>query len=338
MKKQFFVHCGFPKTATTSLQKHIFPKLDGIDYFGKSHKTGSVFDSTMVRLFREWSDDSPSTSDWRRAVSFLKDISKSSDNNVLISFEEILGPTLRPRSEYHYLFGIKHSRTTRAQIVFLRELLTSAGVCSPHLIVTLREQSALLSSFFAQAYQRIFSNIRRMRTFSQYVDELLNDNADSLLNSDALDYYKLETICTDVFGKDNVHFLSYEWLSSDLQLFASKLSESIGCNELQVLTLLTQSPKENVRRNAGPEHFLRMERRTLLTYATLFKQLVFPNLSLGLGRAIHAQSKILQFGPDRFTPKTTDLLRIRQFYDLSNRQFLARHAGFDGLLSGSSEA
>ena len=38
MNKKIFIHIGFPKTASTFLQKNIFPNIEGINYLGKPFK------------------------------------------------------------------------------------------------------------------------------------------------------------------------------------------------------------------------------------------------------------------------------------------------------------
>jgi hypothetical protein len=48
MNRKIYVHIGLPKTATTSLQQDLFPRFEGVKYFGVTHPRSSNYDPGTV--------------------------------------------------------------------------------------------------------------------------------------------------------------------------------------------------------------------------------------------------------------------------------------------------
>ncbi|WP_201020883.1 hypothetical protein, partial [Pseudoalteromonas sp. H71] len=48
MNKKIYLHVGYPKTATSALQKHVFPELQGLNYIGKNESEKFKFDNKAL--------------------------------------------------------------------------------------------------------------------------------------------------------------------------------------------------------------------------------------------------------------------------------------------------
>ena len=131
MDRRLILHCGFPKSATTTLQKHLFPYLDGIHYGGKYYdgRLDTLRDS-FYNLLRH-----------RRAAGYVKDepehckvvthitelLEQNVQASVLLSYEEVLVGSLWPRP--HSTFSLFHSaaRSITEQFEFVKSLVGAAG-------------------------------------------------------------------------------------------------------------------------------------------------------------------------------------------------------------------
>lgn len=325
----------------------MFPHLKNVLYVGKAFRDPNdlLVDASLSLLHRNSDFYDPDEAPTKQFASKLSNILRNSQQTVLVSFEEVLSATLKPRVERGIFARVKAARTSEQQLLFVKEIMLNAGDCEPCVIICLRDQVQLLASFYAQHY-RFFSkrlydkslkDIAGARTFSEYVQSFLGVGEKGILNPVALDYCQLEERCVEIFGERNVSFLAYEWLRSNPELYAQKLGGFLDCDPSDVLSLIARAPHENVRRrvDSGGNVLLRVRQDDLGSYALRLKTKLLPNFNSGLGAPVMRILQRVKLGPANLTPRAAELNRIREHYAESNKKFIERHPEFEGSLSVS---
>lgn len=222
-----FVHVGYPKTATTTFQRHVFPHHSQIEYLGKFVPGyGYVDDIVGAGINRLIMED-----DTRyRGVELLRERlthhrSNSGRLALLISSESF----------------VQEWATDRGLVA--RRLHAACGPCK--IIFTIREQLAIIRSFFGlhgRFGQYLFlakSELERARlplsmddwlkfTFRAFDKNFLS----TILYHETIDYY-----CR-VFGSENVGVFLFEELQINKVEYVNKLCSFMGVDTSEALALL----------------------------------------------------------------------------------------------------
>jgi hypothetical protein len=331
------LHCGFPKTATTTLQTHVFPHIGGISYLGQFCDGPDRLRACLYELLRRREEGcfDAGNSLASQGIQLIRQALSRTSNHALISCEEVLASVLLPRIKGTNYSRPLPGRTTLQQLTYMKDLIEYATGLSPRVLIAVREQSRLLPSFYAQAYRNNFRRIRGFHSFSSYLDNLLDPNRASSLDATTLDFSRLEDVCFAVFGKENTAFLAYEWLENHPPTFSSRLALYLGVPEDTVYQLLINAPRENVRRNGREATSFRVDRPTLAHYATNIKRQVLPGVQLGMGSRVNQMLGRFEVGRTAIAPTKEEILRIKDYYRNSNATFVSRHPEFGNALFGN---
>ena len=152
MHRQLVLHIGLPKTATTTLQKHVFPSVPG--YRGKHMPT---VDQQWLDVVRSWSYQAPNLRTC--CAAWATRIQHEAGDRVFVSEEELSGwPVLGNSAIWPIADGYADAtRTGRHPVIpllaMLRELFGDAWTV--RVIFTVREQGCFLSSLYAQRDHRM---------------------------------------------------------------------------------------------------------------------------------------------------------------------------------------
>jgi hypothetical protein len=214
--KKLYIHIGYPKTGTTSLQIHFFSKLAGFYTIVPSNYTSARFDSIK------------------------KDLNKfnlSSYNKGILSYEPFLdihGNLL------NNLLGKPKYHTFDEALSFLKEISTQFDV---EIICTLRFQYSFLRSYYAETYNNRYSNFIEINTFNKFMTLFCTNEIYVENIHDDINYLKLYENLLQIFLlKEKIHFLLFEELQFSEELFLDKLS-----NILKIPASIKYLPVENKR-------------------------------------------------------------------------------------------
>lgn len=190
------IHIGFPKTATTFLQRNVFPAIDKINYV--DYKTCARIFPPLIYL-----DDLDY--DHSEVEKIMEQYMKDETN--LFSFEALCG------APFIYK-GLGRSRIAGR----LKELGFGK------IIITVREQVEVIDSIYRQyivqgGVVKFKDFLNRDKKWDLYRRSF---NLAYLNYSKLIDLYKAE------FGKDNVLVLTHNELISDKRAYVSKIAEFIG--------------------------------------------------------------------------------------------------------------
>lgn len=206
---KLFLHVGFPKTATTTLQRHLFAQHDDLCYLGKpfSRQMWKI-ERQLLRLdseqFQKRLDD--------LKVQFVRELPESNGRPILLSHEGFLRNTR---------YGGHDWRRTAER---LRSIAADsvAPALEVHILITLRDQAELVLSHFLQ-----FIN-RRQSDLNREIEKLLKNPrsgiGDSLYYDEVLDHY------AGLFGADRIHVCLFSTLQTNESCFINELSKTLGIN------------------------------------------------------------------------------------------------------------
>ncbi len=212
------VHVGYPKTATTTLQRSLFEQTPNLHYLGKfvpSHRyvderLWPLLDVLLLGYESEWVAHRLLLRrvliDW-----MLREPSKT----CVLSTENFVHP-----------WSVDPSIIARR----LAEIMPQARI-----LMVIREQVSMLTSFY-----RWHGGFGQYLFLNKYVDEpcvfplkadawmYFQKQAPSRNVLGLLDYDRTVGDFEDAFGAPNVHVLTYETLRTDEAAFAASVAELLG--------------------------------------------------------------------------------------------------------------
>lgn len=316
-KKTVLLHVGYPKTATTTLQRHVFPQLNGFNYIGKSYDSGMkcLFDiSLLAKLGLD-----PNGIDKEEAKCFIEKLQNHTDERpLLISEERIIGSIITPR-----FFSKKEYRTSSPHSA-ARDLyeLFDPSLFQVKILITLRRQCDALASKYAQSFQKSYSKIPQLSTFDSFIGDILENSGNPV--REGYDFLKACTAYEKYFGKDNICILPYEFFKEDADSFIRSL---FLCAQItppdQQFDLLT---KENSR---STEKGKRYTKRSLYNVLMEIKQVYAPGVKIPAAKLIKRYVKQVKM-PNQKEPGLIQLdprqyERIWNLYAESNKKLDARY-------------
>ena len=208
-RRKFIIHPGYPKTATTTLQKALFARHPDLCYLGKPLK-GAILEIELdiIKL------DDPSFSSalpglQKKIDSVIEDCNQD-NRNILLSHEGFLRPT---RYEGHDI------RRTADRIwkVFGEPF---QGDFDCHVLLTLRNQVDIVPSYFFDSVSR------RPGQFRQFIAQSLQKPGEgytgSLFYDDMVHHY------ADLFGRDQVKIMLFEQFIQHREAFLRDLADFLG--------------------------------------------------------------------------------------------------------------
>lgn len=205
---EVFIHTGLPKTATTFLQKNIFPNLKGIHYISK-YGSNNFFDKFFLKI--RFGNHLFICDKIRKQ--FMEYIRYIDASKILISEESLS----EPRNNGRYF---------QPNTLILKELFSSVKI-----IYTIRYQIDFLESFYLQDLRvggclSIDSFLRYNKRKNKF--EELEYTLIPKLSVYYLDYRVFIDYYLKLFGKNNVKVLIYEKLKNDKEEFLREMYLFLG--------------------------------------------------------------------------------------------------------------
>lgn len=194
--RTIFIHVGYHKTATTFLQKSIYPKLKNVNYI----KKGRIKKELRHLRIKKLSD---------MEIENMRNYFMSFNNGqpFLISYEGLSGSPFAPKK-------------TKKQLTILKDLrrVFPASDFDVHVIVGIREQVQLLTSLYIQYIHH--GGVRSGRDYITYCE-----HNGSVSNFHFHEYLqKIE----DVFGRDRLYVMIYEYFKQNPEEEMLKLLNYMG--------------------------------------------------------------------------------------------------------------
>lgn len=214
-----FLHIGYPKTGTTTLQAHLFAKHPEVDYIGKyipgfgyetpeiGHLINHIISANSMRLDREACRSLKRILDERRRSSQAK--------AIIISTESFL-----------HVAGADFD-------ILINRILEAFAPC--RIMVSIREQFDLLLSFYrthGKYGQYIFVHKEQYEdlSFPISLDRWMNINMLTIdRNVPGILYYgEVDRILQSKFGDEYFDFFLYEEMRDNFESYVGSLSRFLG--------------------------------------------------------------------------------------------------------------
>lgn len=220
MPLETVIHVGFPKTGTTTLQKHLFSQHSQILYLGKPYND-NAFKTQMHRLIMQES----LVYDPAELKELLKkEISKETNDSkrIILLSEELLVSCTKTRDK-----GLVAQR--------LKEVFQPAKV-----LITIRNQFETLESAYLTRGRVLLYVPERYSGLHVTLDEWLEVSYKNLERSylGHIDYFKTVDYYAKLLGKENIGVLLLEELVHTPGAFIKKLSAFLGIDAHQGRQLL----------------------------------------------------------------------------------------------------
>ncbi|WP_035711981.1 hypothetical protein [Salibacterium aidingense] len=200
MKKTIYVHIGFHKTATSFLQRCIYPNMQSVRYVKYGKLKQELYDLRLKKL-----SDEHVKQIREKVLKFYK------KKPLLISYEGLSGSP----------FSQKRSKNNIRVLEDIRRVFPEEEF-DVHIIVGIREQVNLLASLYVQYVHQ--GGVKKPE------DHLRDLENQGILDHYHYDYYlgKVE----ELFGSDHYHLLIYEQFKSETDKHMLDLLRYMGEEEI----------------------------------------------------------------------------------------------------------
>lgn len=222
-----YLHIGYVKTASTTLQRSVFKNHSQIFYLGKPYIESFLENEFFGNLLMTDStrfDPSPLK---ERINEYRFD---QKDKTILLSEEDVL------------------SFFTRDKGLLAKRLYASFYPC--RIIITIRNQIELVRSYFRHVgelypflknpHQITFPAWMNLQYYGKRVHHFNTSFLASLYYFDIINYF------INVFGRENIKVLLYEDLKYAPEQFLQELSHFLSIEEEETLDLANSQPAYNV--------------------------------------------------------------------------------------------
>lgn len=193
-----YIHIGYPKTATTTLQNHLFRHLKAFDILGQPVTRE---DDLMQKLIHIITDCEPMEYDEAFVREEIKRYQKNS--KMLLSEESLVtGSSLS-------------GRVDRMEISKrLKSLFPDARI-----VIVIREQASIIKSFYLQ-------RIKIDQHFRSNFDEWFDYNIKNMHKENIFQYFHYDKVVdhyASLFGEANICVLTFEDFLDDKKTFIRRL-------------------------------------------------------------------------------------------------------------------
>jgi hypothetical protein len=206
-----FVHIGYPKSGSTSMQLDYFSRHPELFYLGPS--TGgndSAYYNAEIKYAIEID------------LRVMKDFGYDPDRvrNVFESCHELFRTSGRKRFGFSSE-GLSFTFHHDIDVTQKAERLLRIFGPTAKIIIVIRNQFALLRSLYRNSVVVGYSG-----TFQQFISDAFYNKGRSFIYD--FDYHKMHSLYCDLFGKENVLVVPMEQLMSDSGAFCDIISDHIG--------------------------------------------------------------------------------------------------------------
>ncbi|MEX0450733.1 hypothetical protein V6X62_02725 [Spiribacter sp. 218] len=250
-RKRLVIHVGYPKSGTTSMQRNLYPQIGDRAYLGKPKKFGVYNDEQTGRSWNIWgnirrivgADDAHFYNALPEiAASLRRRVLDSDQDVVVLSDEDLLRPS-RCLSQTRSLSDV--SRIPERLRVLHEEGLSD--ICDLHVLITIRRQSDLIPSYYAQfGGEEVYYGVYRAG-FDRFLRFCLED--DQIGYGPVFDFDAMVARFESAIGESYVHVVAMEALFDPGDAVAAKtMAQLIGVSQENVKDTLAGRVVRSKRR------------------------------------------------------------------------------------------
>jgi hypothetical protein len=240
------VHIGYPKAASTTLQKHLFHKHSELNNLGNYPTANIGIDSEEI-------DSEASYLKYKELKQFYSNILQLDDIEYAFSKNDaIFNTVVLPHMSADKINIFSHEG-------FLATFFSNADrgdkakrlysyFRDPQIMIVIRNQIEMIRSQYADwPFDPRAFTLRRKVDIDEWIQIDLN-TPESKHFIRSLNFYYITNYYGALFGKENVHVFLFEELVNNPNRFAQDISGFLGINADQTLAILSDK-HENKARN-----------------------------------------------------------------------------------------
>ena len=302
--KQLILHIGYPKTATTALQKSIFSQLQGDawEVISPEQRDGVISNLEMKRVLQ---GDLPA----------LQEQVRSSTKNWFISIEGLVFDCIRDMCDGRRFRPRSWELTLKA----IDEFYRANGFDDIRILVWLRAQDELLHSVYAQSFTNFFSNISDFDSVSKYIKRILTASSSRDPLVFAYHFSNILVPIIDLYGRNRLNVMFYEEIEANAGREIEKLGSLIGFH------FENRLERTNVRRLGEDIKMTRPSTLWDILLGVKKRYLGWLKLPVGLKRLLGNLSAKVVFGdPKQVSLTATDRKLIMAAFSEDNRELGVR--------------
>lgn len=276
--KKLFIHVGYPKTATTSLQNYLFSGHDEVGYINNDLQSTSII--KRILYSRENAIE-------RNKSQIYAELKEVVDNykkyeTLVFSNESLLSMSMFFRIAPKPMVFIEDVNSIARK---LHKVFSESGLFDEvKIVIAIRRQEDLIKSIYAQVYNRYFKKFKQTNTFKKFITYSLLHKENFIL--DALHFENVILQYEHIFGTSNVGIFVFEELKLNPNSFITDLSRFLNIDKQISLDLLRD---RNVNKKSG-KHFYKTDTIKLTANLVKYKIYILGNSKTGL-----TNSKVYKF-------------------------------------------
>ncbi|MFO8068224.1 MAG: sulfotransferase domain-containing protein [Bacteroidales bacterium] len=314
-KNILYLHIGYPKTGTTTLQKYLFPKHSNIQSLQRNGEPGFIKNIFTCR------ENSIKRNLKAIANELSRHVSDEYDNYIYSSESLTSFSMFFRQNPYPYIYTLDPNSTARK----LKTAFLESGIFDDvKIIVTIRRQDDLLKSMYAQIYNLVYKRFRVTNTFQKFINYAIENKDNFIL--DALQYNDVITEYENIFGENNICVLAFEQFKQDRTAYLDKLCSFMSIDSEEAITLLND---KHINRKSSANGYKTDKRDLLRLFQNYLRWLNIKSPGIGLSKSllfkplknIKAPAKTLK----KLKIKEADEKFLKDFFSEGNIRLSQRH-------------
>jgi hypothetical protein len=270
-KKKIFLHIGYPKTASTTMQQFISLKIKGLKCFIPNVSHEYLNSTNDKKLFEEnylikdlVENFIIEDYDSSKPLALLR----QTKDNIFIS-------TTGPLSAFFFKGRyVRRNKHIKPEQIAKRVFEVFGAEFDVKVIITIRKQVDWIPSAYAEWHQ-YFSKIKKYNSIEKFASSFKDLNYGFAQN---INFTNVVAPFEKTLGMNNIYISVFEQFKYDPINYYKGLIDYMG-GEIDE-KILENIPKLNVRETSG--NLKKIDNLTLSKLIFFFKLRHFPNLSLGM--------------------------------------------------------
>lgn len=224
-----FFHIGFPKAASTTLQKQLFDKHSELNFLGV-YPTSNIGQDSNEKNKNSLYFKSDTLKQFHNCLTNLEGV-EYHFSNVMKYFEDIqplLSDVKRNIFSNERFTSVLFAHNDRAEKANrIKQLFPDTKI-----VIVLRNQIDIITSQYRDHPfdpRNLMANKRSVNIDDWITNDFDNPSSISFIKS--IEYYKLVKYYSELFGKENISILLFEELVMDLRLFSEQISSFLNIDK-----------------------------------------------------------------------------------------------------------
>lgn len=306
--KHIYIHIGYPKTATTTLQNHLFSKHDGIDYL-HDQDLGEI--SQIIFYGRENAILRNKQYINKKLDAILAKYADS-ENDIVLSSESLTSFSMFFRFTPNPFIWAPDPTSIARKLCMI--FLDSKLFTNVKILVSIRRQDLLIKSMYPQVYNLVFKRFQQTNNFRNFLRYILDENSDHFM-IDSLHYEDVIRSYIDLFGHENVNIQVFEELKYHPEQYIKKLADYLHIEHNTAYQCLKS---KNLNQRSGEKGYYPSDNRNLVELLSIYKKRWFGERSFNLKQTVIYDMLKKTYIPGR---KLKDIYIPDKYIDKLNDEF-----------------